>query len=147
MLRGLATASLPGGFEMKSLGPLRQLLGQHYPARLYRGPEVCWAAVQVPEPSRARRASNLSLRRTNISSLRTLGTELQRSQENETPKSGLRDQGPDWRIRSRIRDTETKPYLRNAAVPRPFACGLGETRLAGWGERTRTQISGHEPCI
>ena len=40
MLRGLATASLPGGFEMKSLGPLRQLLGQHYPARLYRGPEV-----------------------------------------------------------------------------------------------------------
>jgi hypothetical protein len=39
MLRGLATASLPGGFEMKSLGPLRQLLGQHYPARLYRSPE------------------------------------------------------------------------------------------------------------
>jgi hypothetical protein len=22
-----------------------------------------------------------------------------------------------------------------------------DTGLAGWGERTRTQISGHEPCI
>jgi hypothetical protein len=30
--------------------------------------------------------------------------------KNETPKSGLGDQGPEWRFCSPIPDTETKPY-------------------------------------
>jgi hypothetical protein len=32
--------------------------------------------------------------------------------KNETPKSGLGDQGPEWRFCSPIPDTETKPYPR-----------------------------------
>jgi hypothetical protein len=44
----------------------------------------------------------------------------QPSSKNETPKSGLGDQGPEWHFCSPIPDTETARYLRNAAVPRGF---------------------------
>jgi pimeloyl-ACP methyl ester carboxylesterase len=58
--------------------------------------------------------------------------------KNETPKSGLGDQGPEWRFCDPIPDTETARYLRNAAVPRRFE---GLRRLAG---RDRTGWLGRQ---
>jgi hypothetical protein len=40
--------------------------------------------------------------------------------QNETPKMALGDKGLERRFRRQIPHTETKPYLRNAAVPRHF---------------------------
>jgi hypothetical protein len=53
---------------------------------------------------------------------------LDGASKNETPKSGLGDQGAEWGFCSPIRDTETKEYPRIAAVPRGFE---GLSRL-GW---------------
>jgi hypothetical protein len=40
--------------------------------------------------------------------------------KNETPKMTLGDKAPEWRLTGQILHAETKPYPRNAAVPRGF---------------------------
>ena len=40
--------------------------------------------------------------------------------KNEAPKKARGDRRQEWRIHCQIPHTETKPYLRNAAVPRRF---------------------------
>jgi hypothetical protein len=52
--------------------------------------------------------------------------------KNETPKSGLGDQGTEWGFCIPIRDTETKQYARIATVPPGFE-GL---RVLAGGDRT-----------
>jgi hypothetical protein len=114
------------------------------------GPEtfrVRAAADQVPEPVGEVAVSTLGdtwqlgrhrLLCGNALELRAIATKG--PGKNETPKSGLRDQGPDRRFCSPNPDTETKAYPRNAAVPSGFE---GLRRLAGrdrtgWGGRIRT---------
>ena len=40
--------------------------------------------------------------------------------KNETPKKALGDRRQEWRFHCQVPHTETKPHLRNAAVPRRF---------------------------
>src|SRR5262249_59153590 len=49
---------------------------------------------------------------------------FQRSIKNGTPKNGPGDGGPEWRLRRRFPQTETKPCLRNAAVRRVRAVSI-----------------------
>jgi hypothetical protein len=65
-----------------------------------------------------------------------------RSSKNERRKTGLGDQGPHWRFCSPIRDTETRRYLRNAAVPRGFEGPppVGRRRRTGWLVRQDSKL-------
>ena len=66
---------------------------------------------------------------------------VQPSSKNETPKSGLGDQGPEWHFCSPIHDTETARYLRNAAVPRRFE---GPSHVAQWRPDWLAGVAGFE---
>jgi hypothetical protein len=67
---------------------------------------------------------------------------VQPSSKNETPKSGLGDQGPEWHFCSPIPHTETARYLRNAAVPRRFE---GPSHVAQWRPDWLAGAAGFEP--
>jgi hypothetical protein len=58
--------------------------------------------------------------------------------KNETPKIGLGDKAPEWRVRRHFPHTETKRCLGNAAVPRRFE------RSWRRGGRDRTAWLGRE---
>jgi hypothetical protein len=117
------------------------------------GPEtfrVRAAADQVPEPVGEVAVSTLGdtwqlgrhrLLCGNALELRAIATKG--PGKNETPKSGLRDQGPEWHFCSPIRDIETARYLRNAPVARGFE---GLSHVDRWRLDWLAGVGGLEPA-
>ena len=123
--RSLSVTSAPGMScgRAESAASLQPMTPSEPRGRRHcRGREFLFARRQPRRPSAARRAQHgieadgrAPSRASRTSSLVPHRDGLRKT---ETPKSGLGDQGPDWRFWSPIRDTETRRYPRNAAVPR-----------------------------